>query len=142
MIRRPPRSTLFPYTTLFRSINGIDELKLRGSYGTAGLRPAFDAQYETYAVVASLPVKHTLGNTALKPARSGELELGANVDFLSRFSLEYSYSRKETKDEIMAVRLSGATGYLDQWQNAGTLRSEEHTSELQSRLHIVCRLLL
>ena len=109
-------------------INGIDELKLRGSYGTAGLRPAFDAQYETYAVVASLPVKHTLGNTALKPARSGELELGANVDFLSRFSLEYSYSRKETKDEIMAVRLSGATGYLDQWQNAGTLLG--HTHEL------------
>src|SRR5207245_4598472 len=38
-------------------INGIDELKLRASYGTAGLRPTFDAQYETFAVVGGVPVK-------------------------------------------------------------------------------------
>ena len=109
-------------------LNGIDELKLRASYGTAGLRPPFDAQYETYAVVGGVPKKQTLGNTALKPARSAEMELGANIDFLGRFSLEYSYSRKETKDEIMVVPLSGASGYLNQWQNAGTLLG--HTHEL------------
>ena len=109
-------------------INGIDELKLRASYGTAGLRPIFDAQYETYSVQGGVPVKHTLGNKNLKPARSAETELGANVDFLGRFSLEYSYSRKETQDEIMVVPLSAATGYLNQWQNAGTLLG--HTHEL------------
>src|SRR2546429_941115 len=65
MIRRPPRSTLFPYTTLFRS-----------------------------ARVSSPPP--AIQNTVL-----------------SRSSLEYSSDR-----------------------------SEEHTSELQSRLHLVCRLLL
>jgi len=111
-------------------IKGIDELKLRASYGTAGLRPTFDAQYETYSVEGGLPVKHTLGNTLLKPARSGETELGANIDFLSRFSLEYSYSRKETKDEIMLVRLSAATGYINQWQNAGTLLGRTHELSL------------
>src|SRR5207247_9839123 len=79
------------------TIKGIDELKLRGGYGTAGLRPIFSAQYETFTVSGGVPEKFTLGNRKLKPARSGELELGANVDFLGRFTLEYSYSRKETK---------------------------------------------
>ena len=109
-------------------IKGIDELKLRASYGTAGLRPIFSAQYETFAVVGGVPVKQTLGNKALKPARSGELELGGNVDFLGRFTLEYSYSRKETKDQILLVPLSSATGYVNQWKNAGTLLG--HTHEL------------
>jgi TonB-linked SusC/RagA family outer membrane protein len=111
-------------------INGIDELKLRASYGTAGLRPSFDAQYETYAVVGGIPAKHTLGNNALKPARSGEMEVGTNVDFLGRFSVEYSYSRKETKDQIMLVPLSSASGYLNQWQNAGTLLGKTHELSL------------
>jgi hypothetical protein len=111
-------------------INGIDELKLRASYGTAGLRPTFDAQYETFSVVGGLPVKHTLGNTALKPAHSGEMEIGANVDFLNRFSLEYSYSRKETKDQILLVPLSSATGYLNQWQNAATVLGRTHELSL------------
>jgi len=109
-------------------INGIDELKLRASYGTAGLRPTFDAQYETFAIVGGVPVKQTLGNKALKPARSGEMEIGANIDFLGRFNLEYSYSRKETKDQILLVPLSSATGYQNQWKNAGTLLG--HTHEL------------
>src|SRR5205823_4482690 len=102
-------------------INGIDEFKLRASYGTAGLRPSFSAQYETFANVGGKLTKVTLGNTALKPAHSGELELGANVDFLSRFSLDYSYSRKNTTDQIILVPLSAAAGYRYQWQN----RSEE-----------------
>src|SRR3989454_730824 len=109
-------------------IKGIDELKVRASYGTAGLRPTFSAQYETFSVVGGVPVKQTLGNRALKPARSGELELGGNVDFLGRFTLEDSYSRKETKDQILLVPLSSATGYVNQWKNAGTLLG--HTHEL------------
>jgi len=111
-------------------ISGIDELKLRASYGTAGLRPQFDAQYETFAVVGGVPVKQTLGNTALKPAHSAESEIGANIDFLGRFTAEYSYSRKETRDEILLVPLSSATGYLNQWQNAGTLLGKTHELSL------------
>jgi TonB dependent receptor len=111
-------------------INGIDEMKLRASYGIAGLRPRFDAQYETYDLSSGKPQPQTLGNKQLKPARSAETELGANIDFLSRFSLEYSYSRKETKDEILLVPLLPAksNGFKAQWQNAATLLG--HTHEL------------
>src|SRR2546429_4629795 len=93
MIRRPPRSTLFPYTTLFRSRH------------RAG-RPDRSALYvfRQAALSSSLPSEgHHL---VLMRQR-----YGADVAIL----------------ENRASALS---------------RSEEHTSELQSRLHLVCRLLL
>jgi hypothetical protein len=111
-------------------IKGIDELKLRGSYGTAGLRPVFTAQFQTYALVNNLPTPLTLGNPSLKPARSGEAEVGANIDFLTRFSLEYSYSRKLTRDQLLLVPLSSAAGFINQWQNAGTLLGKTHELSL------------
>src|SRR5690554_7566675 len=74
MIRRPPRSTLFPYTTLFRSLAGMALCR---------------AHAETETVPLTLPV-------------------------------------------------SPRAGYLA----GAAFRSEEHTSELQSRPHLVCRLLL
>src|SRR2546422_3731644 len=77
MIRRPPRSTLFPYTTLFRS-----------------------------GVVSVVAVWH------------------------ERRALVFGKQAK-------SVAVIPATGSLAQ-----VARSEEHTSELQSRLHLVCRLLL
>src|SRR3989442_11146506 len=75
MIRRPPRSTLFPYTTLFRSVTSIQ-----------GRMPLPEA---------------TIAYAAAKAALS-------------------NYSKALSKE----------------------VRSEEHTSELQSRPHLVCRLLL
>src|SRR2546422_3327661 len=77
MIRRPPRSTLFPYTTLFRS----------------------------------LPVEHHLP--------------GAEARHLEDLVDEPEQALGALRDDV---------------NEAG--RSEEHTSELQSRLHLVCRLLL
>ena len=109
-------------------IGGIDELKLRGSYGTAGLRPVFNAQYETYSFVNGAIRPVTLGNRNLKPAHSGEMELGVNVDFLGRFTAEYSYSRKDTRDQILLVPLTAAAGFKSQWKNAGALLG--HTHEL------------
>src|SRR2546422_6388259 len=85
MIRRPPRSTLFPYTTLFRSL-----------MAAAGF-PAADI------VVAAV-----VGAAGL-PATYHALRAGKTVALANKESL---------------------------------VRSEEHTSELQSRLHLVCRLLL
>src|SRR3989442_9000909 len=76
MIRRPPRSTLFPYTTLFRS-------------------------------------------KSLKAS-----DLGRKVNFLGR---ESRIAKSISQEEFTTIFL---------------FRSEEHTSELQSRPHLVCRLLL
>src|SRR3712207_8168099 len=82
MIRRPPRSTLFPYTTLFRS--AVIALQAEAQVATVG---------------GELAVAH------------------ANV------------ARDEDRDGVLL-----AAGLQ--------LRSEEHTSELQSRQYLVCRLLL
>src|SRR2546422_10661407 len=102
MIRRPPRSTLFPYTTLFRSQEPqrpIDRPRDADAWchddgETLPDRAARDAQPAACAGQgdAVLPARHTEGLTQLRRA-------GAQL-----------------------------------------ARSEEHTSELQSRLHLVCRL--
>src|SRR5688572_32336755 len=88
MIRRPPRSTLFPYTTLFRSVaNGVlDERQQRHRRALHRVRGRIDVQREIQAI--RHPHLH-------------ELEVGTHE-----------------------------------------LRSEEHTSELQSQSNLVCRLLL
>src|SRR2546429_4927461 len=87
MIRRPPRSTLFPYTTLFRS----DGTPLNWGGTFIG-----DGHDRLYALVKDMGLETC---------------------------------RQYTKGDNLL--------FLD-----GQLRSEEHTSELQSRLHVVCRLLL
>src|SRR5256884_3291526 len=85
MIRRPPRSTLFPYTTLFRSNKAAPLIR------------------NTFGGSLGGPIKH---------------------DRLFYF-LNYEGQRTAENKQIFQ-----------------TVRSEEHTSELQSRLHLVCRLLL
>src|SRR2546422_7083028 len=85
MIRRPPRSTLFPYTTLFRSRGGA-----RRAAGRALDRPP----------------------------------------------------RRPRAHDAGLVSGDGAPPRLVAGREPSRARSEEHTSELQSRLHLVCRLLL
>src|SRR3712207_8044508 len=85
MIRRPPRSTLFPYTTLFRSL---------------GMISVGDVQSSVYA----------LSRVSIPGVVVGEKGISAEV-------------------------IPHATG-------SPIPRSEEHTSELQSRQYLVCRLLL
>src|SRR3712207_8086380 len=98
MIRRPPRSTLFPYTTLFRS---IDEQRARGGNG--------------HDQVATLTNE----------------EKGRLFDeFLANPQTALTVRRSE-EERLSNVALT-----------ARYLRSEEHTSELQSRQYLVCRLLL
>src|SRR2546422_3548708 len=84
MIRRPPRSTLFPYTTLFRS-----------------------------------PPPRTSRSPRVEPTTRSR-----------------DTARGTTKTNTDARAAAGSSS------PARTIRSEEHTSELQSRLHLVCRLLL
>src|SRR5256884_6185032 len=94
MIRRPPRSTLFPYTTLFRS----HQRGLLQEFGQV----AVQGGVPTYGSLERQPVN--LRNVGLR-------------------------------GEVFPSRLRTTVG-------PASIRSEEHTSELQSRLHLVCRLLL
>src|SRR5690348_17465723 len=87
MIRRPPRSTLFPYTTLFRSS------------------------------APTMAVKNPVSRLTLKEGGKRGCSLGALFP-------------ANTNPRITTARM------------APILRSEEHTSELQSPVHLVCRLLL
>src|SRR3712207_8032401 len=92
MIRLPPRSTLFPYTTLFRS-----------SWADSGLRPSGG----------------TKGQDLVAGGVQGKTQTGEHI-------------RADT----------GALAQRAEEQVIGAGGSEEHTSELQSRQYLVCRLLL
>src|SRR2546429_2616064 len=101
MIRRPPRSTLFPYTTLFRSVfprPAVSFHDVRAVFGHDGFSSAGAPPQASFQQDAILR----------RPVRN---------QGLLRTVLPYQ-------------------------SHGGHLRSEEHTSELQSRLHLVCRLLL
>src|SRR2546422_6440486 len=102
MIRRPRRSTLFPYTTLFRSKKALPEpLRARAL--------------------------HVIGETT-------RTRFGAQL--LARGRLK-PFGRLLYESHESCRRL-----YQCSAPELDLVRSEEHTSELQSRLHLVCRLLL
>jgi TonB-linked SusC/RagA family outer membrane protein len=114
------------------TLPSVDELKLRASIGTAGLRPPFAAQYETFNVAGGTPSPGVLGNDQLKPAFTTEVEYGVDVEFLRRFSFQLNYSNKVTEDQIVSVPLSGGTGggFSSQWRNAGTLEANTWEAQL------------
>ena len=102
----------------------INELKLRGTYGTAGRTPRFSAQYEALAIGAGgVPTFSQLGNKALQPEVSKELELGADVEMLNRYGLNVTYARANIDKQILQAPVSVTTGFLNQWKNAGSLRN-------------------
>src|SRR3712207_7986346 len=97
MIRRPPRSTLFPYTTLFRSRR------------LSNLRRGCDTR-----------------------------ERGAPMTATPRLHLHVLLDRSGSMASMRDAVIAGFGELLSEQK----LRSEEHTSELQSRQYLVCRLLL
>src|SRR3712207_8607108 len=102
MIRRPPRATLLPYTTLFRS-----QIKLSADG---------EQQRDLADTLISELVRHSVAEEMyVYPAMRKHLPDGDEA---------VEHDTKEHKE-------------LEQ-----TMRSEEHTSELQSRQYLVCRLLL
>src|SRR3712207_7528948 len=102
MIRRPPRSTLFPCTTLFRS-------RLRAR------------------------VRAIVRNHMFAPSRRPD-EGGRARRFLARHGTELAFDLVAHKEADLRAKRLGDDRSLE--------RSEEHTSELQSRQYLVCRLLL
>lgn len=117
------------------TVPGVNDIKLRYSYGTAGGRPNFNAQYETYSVAGGGVVPLTLGNNNLKPEFSKEHEMGMDVSLLdNRMAFTLTYANTETEDQILPVPLPRYTGYTTQWQNAGTLHSKTWEMSLDARL--------
>src|SRR5437763_7220501 len=93
MTRRPPRSTLFPYTTLFRSLRGMRSIEIDPEAFRRRLAEKHGLWVPNFARMKDVPIEHL--------------------------------------DAIAAALIRDAER-----------RSEEHTSELQSPMYLVCRLLL
>ncbi|HEY0929036.1 MAG TPA: hypothetical protein VGE27_03875, partial [Gemmatimonas sp.] len=117
-------------------IPGIQEGRIRASRGTAGVRPGFYDQYETYSVSQGQITKAQLGNKNLKPATQTEDEYGLNVTFLDKFDAEVVYASRNTQDAFLSVPLSLAQsgGFTSQIQNAATISAKTWELSLQSRL--------
>ena len=129
----PPGALRIPQ--LLQWTTGPSELRLRASYGTAGLRPGFTAQYEVLTASGGTFIKDQLGNRNLRPAHSGEFEVGANAELWNgRFTIEYNYSDKKTHDEIVQAPLLATTGFGSQWQNIGSLRGKTHEVAIGTQL--------
>jgi TonB-linked SusC/RagA family outer membrane protein len=117
------------------TVDGLDELKLRYSLGTAGGRPTFSAQYETYTVTGGRVTPVTLGNQDLKPEFSTEHEAGIDAAFGGgKLVLGLTYANTSTKDQILPVPLPAYAGFSTQWRNAGTLESKTWEASLDARL--------
>jgi TonB-linked SusC/RagA family outer membrane protein len=113
----------------------VNNFRLHYSYGTAGGRPSFDAQYETYTVTASGIQPINLGNTNLRPEFTREQEAGVDLSILDgRLSLAVTHADSRTTEQILRVPLPAVTGFLGQWRNAGTLESNTWEAALDARL--------
>jgi TonB-linked SusC/RagA family outer membrane protein len=115
----------------------VSELKLHGSYGTAGGSPNFTAQYETFTITNGMLTLTTLGNRNLMPEVHHEIELGADLELFDRYGLTATYARSTIDNQILLAPVSSSTGYANQWRNAGTLLSITH--ELSLNVPIVQR---
>ena len=117
------------------NVGPVSDLKFRYSYGTAGGRPSFAAQYETYSVSSAGISSVNLGNAQLKPEFSREHEVGLETGLFSdRLTLNLTYANSRTTDQILRVPLPAYTGFQSQWQNAGTLASNTWEASLNANL--------
>src|SRR2546425_9231477 len=116
MIRRPPRSTLFPYTTLFRS-------------GIEARHPALDVEELLRAEVRAEArlAEHDVAQAERELRRHHRV--AAVGDVAERAAVD---ERRSALERLHQVRVDGV---LQEER-----RSEEHTSELQSLAYLVCRL--
>ena len=115
-------------------IDAIDEFKLRYSVGTAGGRPSFSNQYETYSVSGGIISPNSLGNTQLKPELSTEQEFGLEMVFFGKFAITAAYVENKIEDQLLNVPLPGYAGFRSQWQNAGTLESNTYEGSIEAAI--------
>ena len=94
-------------------IPGIDELKFRASYGTAGNRPQFGYRFETLNADGT---KNTLGNEDLKSSLQREIEVGLDTRLWDRLNASVSYSRSVRSDLFHELPLAGALANPADWE--------------------------
>jgi TonB-linked SusC/RagA family outer membrane protein len=114
----------------------VQELKIRGGRGTAGLRPSFLDQYETYSVSGGQISKLQLGNRNLQPAVQTEDEFGLEITFLERFNLEIVQANRITRGAFLNIPLSLAQsgGFTHQVQNAADVSGRTTEITLQTQV--------
>jgi TonB-linked SusC/RagA family outer membrane protein len=117
--------------------NLFSDFKLRASYGTAGARPRFVAQYETFSVGAGGIGFQALGNRLLRPEKTFDTEVGIDAEVFNRVGVNLTYARAETRDQILEVVAPAHAGFTSQWRNAGTL--ENKTWELSINVPVIQR---
>jgi TonB-linked SusC/RagA family outer membrane protein len=111
------------------------EFKLRASRGTAGGRPSFADQFETYGFVTGGGLeKQTLGNRFLKPELATETEVGLDLIFKDRYSLQLSYANSVVEDQLIQIPLAAFYGYTARWENAGTVKGNTIEGTLEAQL--------
>jgi len=116
-------------------INGLNELKLHYALGTAGNRPNFSAQYETYSVSGGRVTPVNLGNKNLKPEFSTQQEAGLDaVMWNNRVTLNLTYAYTNTTNQILSVPQPAYTGFSTQVRNAGTLASKSYEATVDVNL--------
>ena len=115
----------------FWNIDAIDEFKLRFSLGTAGGRPNFFAQYETFGISGGAIFPINLGNTALKPEFTTEREAGMNFVFFENLGLDLTYAWQTTDDQLLRVPQPAFVGFSNQWQNAGEIKAQTYEVSLR-----------
>src|SRR3712207_396273 len=146
MIRRPPRSTLLPYTTLFRSGHKFSIITMFEGWIHAYRRTL--NEYGLWNKVAS--IRHIDTRPDVSELLEGKEEIifgklesesrkaieedGADVIVLGSTTMHQSYDYLKERLPVPVIN-PGLVMYK-------VCRSEEHTSELQSRQYLVCRLLL
>jgi len=109
----------------------VNELKLRAAVGTAGNRPSFSAQYETFNIGAGGALSASaLGNKDLRPETVTEQEYGVDAELWSRVGVQVNYSHSVSKDQILQVPPPAASGFTTQWKNAGTLDNKTWEASL------------
>jgi TonB-linked SusC/RagA family outer membrane protein len=106
-------------------------VKFRAAWGQAGQRPSRTAQYETYSVTSTgalSPV--TLGNKELKPEILTEVEVGTDMELFGRYGLNLTYAQSRADDQILLVPAPAASGFPNQWRNAGQLQNKTFEASL------------
>jgi TonB-linked SusC/RagA family outer membrane protein len=117
-------------------VAALTEFKLNYSIGTAGGRPNFSDRFETVSVSGTTGAinRGNLGNRYLRPEHTTEQELGLLTILNNRYSLQLTYAKAVTTDQLVQMPQPAVTGFFAQWQNSGTIEGKTYEATLEAQL--------